>query len=852
MRAITLVCIAIVLVTSAAAVAAQPSAGPALYVHRQLLLRQPAARQPALLPRLSAAAPGPYAIVQFAGPIAAADRAALEATGAAILEYLPDFAYLVRGTPVQLDAAAGLPRVYARSSFTLADKLAPALLGALARGENATGPLQVLAWPGQQAALARELRAAALRPDAPADMDTLLRLAALPSTRWIEPAGRPRLLNDVARGIMHVDAAWQARGLYGAGQTIAIADSGLDTGVPATLSPDFAGRIAAAHVLSPTGDLGDNFGHGTHVAGSAVGSGVQSGARPGQHAYAGSFAGVAPEARMVIQAFEADTAGNVLGLAPDYYTLFAQAYADGARLHTNSWGDPTGPASDPAAQYGGYPFGARRTDQFVWDHPDMAIFFAAGNSGVDGTPNGEFGFCFGGDGMVDPDSLLAPGTAKNVITVGASESVRSQGGASQMIWLLFNLQFCLATNPIGTDLVSNNPNGMAAFSSRGPADDGRIKPDLVAPGTNILSNRSHYPGASALWGEYNADYTFSGGTSMATPLVAGSGALVRQWLATRGLANPSAAAVKAVLLNTTYNIAPGQYGESPRPEIPAARPNSVDGWGRADLAFLNAPPPYLLWVDDHAQGLATGQSAEYAGVAGRPLDVLDSSQPLRVMLAYTDPPASLSASKQLVNDLDLVVKGPGGEYYGNNVAGGDRLNNVEGVVINNPPVGRYTIQVKAHNVPIASQPYALAVGGALSNAGQLMLAKSALPALEVRPGGLITYTLTLSANRAVAQPATLSDVLPANTAFVSASNGGTLSDGVVEWTIAPFAAGATVARTLVVRVDPATPGGTAIVNSDYRASSAAELPGAGPPVSVTVRRAAPADDRRIFVPQVRR
>ena len=69
-----------------------------------------------------------------------------------------------------------------------------------------------------------------------------------------------------------------------------------------------------------------------------------------------------------------------------------------------------------------------------------------------------------------------------------------------------------------------------------------------------------------------------------------------------GLPNPSAAAVKATLLNTTYDMAPGQYGGGSVQEIPESRPNNVAGWGRADLGFLDAPAPYTLWVDDHATG----------------------------------------------------------------------------------------------------------------------------------------------------------------------------------------------------------------------------------------------------------
>jgi len=343
----------------------------------------------------------------------------------------------------------------------------------------------------------------------------------------------------------------------------------------------------------------------------------------------------------------------------------------------------------------------------------MTIFAAAGNSGVDGVP-GPLGFCVGGDGVVDPDSLLSPGTAKNVITVGASESNKNEGPLAGVPWLLVSL--CFFTEPIATDLIADNINGMAAFSSRGPADDGRAKPDIIAPGVNIVSNRSHDPAAGTLWGVHaNPDYVYSGGTSMATPLTAGMGTLVREWLTGQGAANPSAALVKATLLNTTEDMAPGQYGTGATQEIPYARPNSVAGWGRASLGFVSPPPNYTLWFDDHNSGLNTGGSVNYSHTITRPLQVLTDTQPLRIMLVWTDPPASLSASAQLVNDLDLVVTGPGGTYYGNDIPTGDRLNNVEGVIIDNPPIGTYQVSVNAFNVPISSQGYALVVAGPLTN-----------------------------------------------------------------------------------------------------------------------------------------
>lgn len=336
--------------------------------------------------RLLSAAEQGMAIIQFTGPILPTNRAALEQTGVAIIEYLPDFAYLVRGTEEQLQAAAAAPGVYVRAPFVLADKLAPPLLDALVLdGLSRPVAVQMLPWEGEAAALSAALSQVGLDPAAPLTGAQVLAAAALPEVRWVEPAFVPRLLNDSARTIMRVGAAWERHGLYGAGQIVGVADSGIDTGNLATISPDFAGRILATHVLVPGGTLADELGHGTHVAGSLAGAGVRSGANPVQREYEGSFAGVAPEASLVIQAFEVTEGGAVTGLGDDPFAILQQAYASGARIHSNSWGGPTGiPFLDVEGYFGGYTTPSRRTDEFIWQNPDMAVFFAAGNSGNDG------------------------------------------------------------------------------------------------------------------------------------------------------------------------------------------------------------------------------------------------------------------------------------------------------------------------------------------------------------------------------------------------------------------------------------------------------------------------------------
>jgi subtilisin family serine protease len=505
-----------------------------------------------------------------------------------------------------------------------------------------------------------------------------------------------RLFNNIARNIMTVNNIWTDLGYYGAGQIVAVADTGLDNGKnDSTLAADFRGRLFNAYALYRTNDWSDDNGHGTHVAGSILGNGVNSGSNPTAHSYIGSFAGAAPEASLIFQSV-GDASSYLYGLPSDLNELFTPPYADGARVHSNSWG------GDVA---GAYYSDSRETDQFIWNHKDMVIVVAAGNSARDINPT---------DGYVDPGSMATPATAKNCITVGASENQTSAGITAT--WGVFTDQYgtiLFPSTPISNDRLSNNPRGMAAFSSRGPCSDGRIKPDICAPGTNIISCRSHDASAGTLWGSYNAHYCFSGGTSMATPLVSGACALVRQFYAMKSVSNPSAALVKATLLNGAFDMTPGQYSS---PQEIAVRPNSVEGWGRLDLKYTLEPiSPRNFYWRDVLPGLVTNPNNSTVGIDNYSYYVISNTLntvPLRITLVWTDYPGSTIASKALVNDLDLTITGPTGTIYrGNGGSSADRTNNVEGIDIANPVTGVYTIQVKGYNVPYGPQPYALIVSG---------------------------------------------------------------------------------------------------------------------------------------------
>ncbi|KUO72529.1 MAG: hypothetical protein APF77_23885 [Clostridia bacterium BRH_c25] len=244
--------------------------------------------------------------------------------------------------------------------------------------------------------------------------------------------------------------------------------------------------------------------------------------------------------------------------------------------------------------------------------------------------------------------------------------------------------------PIKSDPVSDNPEGMAAFSSRGPTLDGRIKPDVVAPGTNILSVRSCRATDDG-WGlpadeELRKYYMYMGGTSMATPIAAGSVALIRQYLMNvRGQAGPSSALLKAVLIHGAVSMK-GQYDAAHPDTNPV--PDSVNqGWGRIDMksALTPTPPVKVEFRDNPEDAVGSFEQVEYD------FSVEDSSVPFKATLVWTDFPCKLPAVG-LVNRLLLSVKLPEGDQLLSAQAGSN--NNVHQVVINKPRAGKYTVIVE--------------------------------------------------------------------------------------------------------------------------------------------------------------
>ncbi len=226
-------------------------------------------------------------------------------------------------------------------------------------------------------------------------------------------------------------------------------------------------------------------------------------------------------------------------------------------------------------------------------------------------------------------------------------------------------------------------------SSRGPAHDGRIKPDITANGQGQNST-----------GENN-QYLVFGGTSGAAPGIAGVSAQLYELFADLNDGDhPPAALIKATLLNTANDY--GNVG-----------PDYKFGWGIVNgkrAGKLIEDERYL--VDNISQGITNTHT----------INVPSGTTQVRFMVYWNDPAAAAGASPALVNDLDLVVKDPSNNSYlpwildptpnpanldAPATNGIDRLNNMEQVLINEPNAGNYTIEITGFNVPMGPQEYFL-------------------------------------------------------------------------------------------------------------------------------------------------
>ncbi len=515
---------------------------------------------------------------------------------------------------------------------------------------------------------------------------------------------------------------------------------------------------------------------------------------------------------------------------PSYPSIESKAYNDGARISTNSWGASVG---------GAYNSDSQAYDFLVRDaQPTGAPFTAAGNQEM------VILFAAGNDGS-GANTVGSPGTGKNVITAGASENVHPFGAADQC-----------GTSDTGADSL----NDIIGFSSRGPCDDGRIKPDLVAPGTHVSGGVFQAsavatgngvagacfnaggvcagPGVSNFWPTGGQQfYTASSGTSHSTPAIAGAAALIRQRFINASLTPPSPAMTKATLLNSA------RYMTGTGANDNLFSNNQGMGLMNLNNLFDHFNTPTILRDQVSADTFtATGQQRVFVGT------VSDTSKPFRITLSWTDVPGPTSGNA-FVNNLDLEVTVNGQTYKGNvftgqfSTTGGtaDSRNNTESIVLPAGTSGSFVVTVKATNIAGDGVPNS---GGTLDQDFALVIynaAQANIPVInstiavtaedcaldgKVDPGENITISLCLN-NLGTASTGNVTAGLLATGGVTSPSS--SQSYGV----LAPNAAA--VCRTFTFRADPSKPCGTnvtttfAIQDGNNPATNVSQVFGSGTP-----------------------
>jgi subtilisin-like proprotein convertase family protein len=669
-------------------------------------------------------------LVQFAGPMREAWLNALKAEGVRFVIYMPNNAYVVWANDKQLAALekmaqTGANRLQWTGAYHPQYRIDPALVSAKGIPQkNADANVTVTVQFYRHADVAdslKRLRALGGRVVMSEEnvLDFINLTLEIPFVEveniatwrdvfnielWVAPKKNDEVQNQIIAGNVISTSgrvvpaapgylAWLGTKSFANNPAryplVDVVDDGVDNGTSSPLHPDFyvsgsknnPSRLVSVDncTSAPSGNGED--GHGNINAGIVGSYNVQVGS---PHVDAQGYnrgLGVNPFGRVASTKIFGPNF-DLSKCANTYSGIVAKSYAKGAAISTNSWG---------ANSFGGYTASSQAYDALQRDaapnvpgNQELLHVFSAGNAGP------------------STGSVGAPATAKNVIAVAATENVRDEGIPDG----------CFSS-------ASNNADDMSDFSSRGPTTDGRIKPDISAPGVHIQGPASQDPayngsgicgGATNFYPPSNRDpshkyypnpsqntisqtlYTWSSGTSHSTPAVAGGLSLAYEYYSRtiRPGFYPSPAMAKALILNTPRYLNGLNTGGN--------LPSNSQGWGDLNMgAIFDGTTRY---VSDQIKPLvATGEQFTRVGT------VVSNAKPVHITLVWQDAPGSTTGNSY-VNDLNLEVTVGGKTYKGNvfngrlSVTGGaaDAKNNVESVFLPAGVTGPISVRIVAANL----------------------------------------------------------------------------------------------------------------------------------------------------------
>lgn len=644
-----------------------------------------------------------YCIVQFQRIPDESARARLSAAGLVFHRYVGGTAWLVRRNAAVAPAALDLGEkdgVRAIIPFTPSMKRAAILdsdrliASALRRGERV--PLRIRFFPeGAQGnalhilkeaglTISADYRASSNALEAACSLVELEELLTNPAVELVEPALPPsRTYNSGAASRTGADAVRRIaafRSADGASVRVGVWDGG-----PIISHPDFGDRVTIV-------ETGGGSTHATHVGGTIAGGGLGN----------GEALGMAPAARLWSYNFNGDVVAEKNAAVTQY----------GLGITNNSWGSISGWDSDEEDDgsiywrwvgdwmFGYYHDSAAALDTLIRDR-DLLVVFAAANDRGDhyiGPHYHDYArtTLFNDTHPADPEYRSIPtwGNAKNSLTIGATHK---------------------------DDVITS-------FSGWGPTADGRIKPDVVAPGYNLLSTYS------------NGSYAKSSGTSMATPTVSGVAALLGDYYQRRHGAAISALALKTLLIHSARDLG-------------AAGPDFIYGHGMVDAGLaarvirtavfkagdFGVQPKPKVDRDADMSSLIIEDSVGQGGAKIYKIVVPEGRAELRATLVWFDP-----AGTVLINNLDLSMKRKGVPLARPLVpdpadpaaAAVRRINSrdtVETIRLEEAEGGKWRIFVRGVAVPQGPQKFCLIVSAGDGNEPPALKTGNTFELLRVHP-----------------------------------------------------------------------------------------------------------------------